>query len=88
MRRRRVLLCLPERPSEDALALAEAIKAVTTLRPTYPIRFLASIDDDEDAERTPIDIKFGSKPLVLRIEEPPDGGEGAKEDGDKNHPDG
>jgi hypothetical protein len=87
MRRRRVLLCLPERPSEDVLALAEAIKAVTALRPTYPVRFYPSVVDETDDDRTPVDIQFGTKPLVLRIEDPPDGGEGVKEDADEDRSD-
>jgi len=72
MRLRRVLLCLPERPSKDALALARAIKAA--LSDTHQIRLhLAggNFDDDE----TPVEA-LHKQPLILKVEDPPDGGEG------------
>ena len=88
MRRRRVLLCLPERPSNDVLALAEAVKAVLVQRATYPVRFYPTVVDEDDDERTPVDIRFGESPLVLRIEEPPDGGERPSDHGIEDHLDG
>jgi hypothetical protein len=73
MRPRRVLLCLPEGASADALALAHAVK--TALTSDYQVRLqLAgeSFDDDD----TPVEGVY-KQPLVLRIEDPPDGGEGS-----------
>lgn len=71
MRNRRVLLCLPETPSEDVLALARAVKAA--LLKTYDVR-LKLADEDFDDDETPVASPL-HQPLVLRIEEPPDGGE-------------
>lgn len=72
MRHRRVLLCLPETPSEVALALARDVKAALEVK--YQVRLqTAGLDFDDDA--TPVDAPH-NQPLVLRIEEPPDGGEG------------
>lgn len=71
MRSRRVLLCLPETPSEDALALAREVKAA--LQRTHQVRLQLADEDFEDDE-TPVDSPH-NQPLVLRIEEPPDGGE-------------
>jgi hypothetical protein len=71
MRSRRVLLCLPESPSQDVLTLAREVKAA--LQRTHHVR-LKLADEDFDDDETP--VEFPNKPpLVLRIEEPPDGGE-------------
>jgi hypothetical protein len=71
MRSRRVLLCLPETPSEDVLALAREVKAA--LQRTHHVR-LKLADEDFDDDETP--VEFPNKPaLVLRIEEPSDDGE-------------
>jgi hypothetical protein len=73
MRNRRVLLCLPKQPSENALALARAVKAA--LSATYQVRLqLEDGSEDFDDDATPVDSPIGG-PLVLRIEDPPDGGE-------------
>lgn len=72
MRFRRVLLCLPEHASQAAHELAREVKAA--LSRTRQVRLQVegeAFDDDE----TPVDGP-NHKPLVLRIEEPPDGGEG------------
>ncbi len=71
---RRVLLCLPEPTTEDALELARAVKAA--LSSTYQVR-LQTLDGDFDEDVTPIEDPR-HQPLLLRIEEqkPPDGGEG------------
>jgi len=71
MRSRRVLLCLPETPSEDVLALAREVKAA--LQRTHQVR-LKLADEDFDDDETPVESPL-NQPLVLRIEEPPDGGE-------------
>lgn len=75
MRSRRVLLCLPETPSQDVLALAREVKAA--LQRTHQVRLKLAdegFDEDFDEDETP--VEFPNKPpLVLRIEEPPDGGE-------------
>lgn len=74
MRSRRVLLCLPEQASEDALELARTIKAA--IGASYQVRLhLAGVDEAFDDDETPVDSPRGG-PLVLRIEQPPDGGEG------------
>ncbi len=72
MRTRRVLLCLPELPSEEALELARTVKAV--LRPTYDVR-LQLVGEAFDEDVTPVDLP-NNQPLILRIEEPSDDGEG------------
>ena len=72
MRHRRVLLCLPETPSEDVLTLAREVKAA--LQRTHQVRLKLADEDFEDDE-TPVESPL-NQPLVLRIEEPPDGGEG------------
>ncbi len=72
MRSRRVLLCLPETPSKDVLALAREVKAA--LQRTRQVRLRLADEDFEDDE-TPVESPH-NQPLVLRIEEPPDGGEG------------
>lgn len=71
MRNRRVLLCLPETPSEDVLAFAREVKAA--LQRTRDVR-LKLADEDFDDDETPVDSP-NNQPLILRIEEPPDGGE-------------
>lgn len=72
MRARRVLLCLPEKASREVLALAQAVKAA--LLDDYQVR-LQLAGEDLDDDETPVDGVF-RQPLILRIEEPPDGGEG------------
>lgn len=72
MRTRRVLLCLPELPSEEALELARTVKAA--LNRHYQVR-LRLDEEDFDEDVTPVDVPV-HQPLILRIEDPPDGGEG------------
>ncbi len=71
MHPRRVLLCLPEHPSDDVLALAREVKAALSTTRSVRLR-LEGEDFDDDA--TPVEAPH-LQPLVLRIEEPPDGGE-------------
>lgn len=72
MRHRRVLLCLPERASEAILALAREVKGA--LAPKYQVRLYIA-GEDYDADVTSVDTPH-KLPLVIKIEEPPDGGEG------------
>ena len=72
MRYRRVLLCLPEQASEDALALAREVKAALAAK--FQVRLHIAGEDFDDDE-TPVDSP-NHQPLVIKIEEPPDGGEG------------
>lgn len=85
MRRRRVLLCLPDHPSEDVLALAQAIK--TTLERQRPSSTRFHLEESDDDDKTPVEIVLDENPLVLRIEEPPDGGERSEDHGDEDHHD-
>jgi len=71
MRTRRVLLCLPETPSEDVLALARAVKAA--LSANYQVR-LRLADEAFDDDVTPVDTPL-KLPLVVTIKEPSDDGE-------------
>ncbi len=71
MGHRRVLLCLPETPSEDVLALARAVKAA--LSADYQVR-LRLADEDYDGDVTPVDTPL-NQPLVISIKEPSDDGE-------------
>lgn len=72
MRNRRVLLCLPETPSEDVLSFAREVKAA--LQKTRDVRLKLAAEDFDDDE-TPVDSPH-NQPLILRIEEPSDDGEG------------
>lgn len=72
MRNRRVLLCVPEHASEDVLAVAREVKAA--LAGKYQVR-LHTAGKDFDSDVTPVDTPH-KLPLVIKIEEPPDGGEG------------
>jgi hypothetical protein len=73
MPRRRVLLRLPEHPTEGALALARAIQA--TLGGAYQVRLDAGPESFDDV--TPVE-GLTRQPLVLTIEDPtaPDGAGG------------
>ena len=71
MRNRRVLLCLPETPSEDVLALARAVKAALSMN--YQVR-LKLANEDFDSDVTPVDTPL-KQPLVVSIKEPSDDGE-------------
>lgn len=72
---RHVLLCLPERPSEDVLELARTVKAALGSKYRVRLRLAGEVEEDFDDDTTPVDSPFG-EPLVVRIEQPPDGGEG------------
>jgi hypothetical protein len=71
MRNRRVLLCLPETPSEDVMALARAVKAALSVN--YQVR-LRLADEAFDDDVTPVDTPH-NQPLVVTIKEPSDDGE-------------
>ena len=70
MRPRRVLLCLPEQPSELLLEVAREVRAVLSRTRSVRLRL-----GDNDDDVTPIEAPQ-HQPLIIRIEEPPDGGEG------------
>lgn len=73
MRVRRVLLCLPELASEEVLELARTVKAALGMK--YQVRLhIDGEEDNFDDDATPVD-SIGGEPLVIRIEQPPDGGE-------------
>jgi len=65
MRRRRVLLCLPEQPSEDVLMLARTVKAA--LIAEFQVRLRLSDELDENDDLTPVDGRPNELPLVIRI---------------------
>jgi hypothetical protein len=71
MRNRRVLLCLPETPSEDVLAVARVVKAA--LSANYQV-LLKLANEDFDDDVTPVDTPL-KQPLVVSIKEPSDDGE-------------
>lgn len=70
MPNRRVLLYLPETPSEGVLALARDLKAALAAK--YQVR-LHPAGEDFDDDVTPVVTPL-NQPLILRIEEPPDVG--------------
>lgn len=75
MRHRRVLLCLPELASEDALALARAIRAALGTR--YDVRLRLNEEEQEfDEDSTPVEGS-SHQPLIIKIEDPSDDGERA-----------
>ena len=64
---RRVLLCLPERPSEEVLAVVRSIKAA--LATEFQVRIsMSSAFDLNDDGITPIDNPL-KQTIVLRITE-------------------
>jgi hypothetical protein len=66
--RRRVILCLPDQPSEKVLAVARTIRE--SLSRQFQVRLrLADEFDDEDDELTPVDNPIHDLPIVLRISE-------------------
>ena len=77
MRHRRILLCLPDQPSEEVLAVARIVKAALTAQ--FQVRLLLADDvDEDDDELTPVDNPSLEQPIVLQITEggitPPAGG--------------
>jgi hypothetical protein len=68
---RRVLLCLPETPSEDVLEIARVVKAAL-VRENHQVH-LRVAGEGFDGDVTPVDTP--RQPLILWIAEPPDGGE-------------
>lgn len=72
MRSRRVLLCLPELASEDALTLAREVRAALGGR--YDVRLRLADEEDFDEDTTPVEAPT-HQPLILRIEDPSDDGE-------------
>jgi len=66
MRPRRVLLCLPDQPSEEILEVARTVKAALSM--TFQVRYLLDGETDDD-ELTPVDNPLYDVPIVLRISE-------------------
>jgi hypothetical protein len=67
MRHRRVLLCLPDQPSEEVLTVARTVKAALAAR--FQVRLRLPNEVEEDDELTPVDNPLLDQPIVIRVTE-------------------
>jgi len=67
--RPRILLCLPDQPTEEVLAVARTVKAALSVE--FQVRLLLADETDEwdDEDLTPVDNPLHDRPIVLRISE-------------------